>query len=516
MGLLTGCEAEFSNSVANITYSNPFLPERIAFEQEALGDEFDEDDTVWSLKSDSQAEERPNVRRVLQRAQALADAVRQRLAEGKRGSDDEYRRYEGLLTYLFYRRYVRDFEETIRAQLTHDGKSKPLRYYRRFRDEAAHYTCGGAINLTLLQDLPHAFACLFHVRRTWHHIYNYIFGRSLPAAKLRAAVWQSAFTRDMRRYHEYLFDRMADFTTLIAGPSGTGKDLVARAIGMSRYIPFDAGTETFVANFSLQFHALNLSAMAPALIESELFGHRRGSFTGAVEDREGWLERCGALGSVFLDEIGELDMGIQVKLLRLLQNRSFQRIGERTHRAFAGKIIAATNRDIPVEVRAGRFRTDLYYRLCSDMIVTPSLNEQLRDTPGELTHFIRHILRRIVGDEGAENLCAEVEAWILANLGADYDWPGNIRELEQCVRNVLIRRDYRPLARPSLDPREQLARDAAAGRLTADELLNRYVTLVVGQSESIEDAARKLQLDRRTVKKRADAESTRKYEIEKG
>jgi transcriptional regulator with PAS, ATPase and Fis domain len=113
----------------------------------------------------------------------------------------------------------------------------------------------------------------------------------------------------MRRYRRLLFDRMTDISTLVMGASGTGKELVARAIGLSRYIPFDATRGGFVEDFEGSFIALNLSAMSPTLIESELFGHRRGAFTGAVADRVGFLEACPPLGTVFLDEIGELDAG---------------------------------------------------------------------------------------------------------------------------------------------------------------------------------------------------------------
>ena len=113
---------------------------------------------------------------------------------------------------------------------------------------------------------------------------------------------------------------MGDVTTLVTGPSGTGKELVARAIGLSRYIPFDAEGQAFADDTPRSFVPLNLSALSPTLIESELFGHRRGAFTGAVADRAGWLETCPPRGTVFLDEIGELDPAIQVKLLRVLQS----------------------------------------------------------------------------------------------------------------------------------------------------------------------------------------------------
>lgn len=109
----------------------------------------------------------------------------------------------------------------------------------------------------------------------------------MPAARLRAAVWQSIFTRDLERYRRSLYRRMHDISTLIIGPSGTGKELVAQAIGLARYIPFDPEKQAFTQDFTESLHALNLSALSPTLIESELFGHRRGSFTGAVQDRTG-------------------------------------------------------------------------------------------------------------------------------------------------------------------------------------------------------------------------------------
>lgn len=148
-----------------------------------------------------------------------------------------------------------------------------------------------------------------------------------------------------------------------------------RALGLSRYIPLDPDPGTFVANVDGAFHALNLSALSPTLIESELFGHRKGAFTGALENRAGWLESCPPLGAVLLDEIGEVDASIQVKLLRVLQTREFQRIEESEPRQFRGKLIASTNRDLGADMLGGRFREDLYYRLCSDLIVTPSLRD---------------------------------------------------------------------------------------------------------------------------------------------
>ena len=137
-------------------------------------------------------------------------------------------------------------------------------------------------------------------------------------------------------------DGSKEHSTLITGPSGTGKELVARAIGLSRYISFDPKKMDFTTDFSQSFHPLNLSALPSELIESELFGHKKGAFTGALQDRRGWLDVCGPNGSVFLDEVGDLAPSIQVKLLRVLHSRTFQPLGDTKERRFRGKIIAAT------------------------------------------------------------------------------------------------------------------------------------------------------------------------------
>ena len=355
------------------------------------------------------------------------------------------------------------------------------------------------------REAPHLFAACYQVRRAFHHIHANILGESAPARRLRAAVWQSIFTRDPRRYRRALYARLGDIPTLVTGPSGTGKELVARAIGLARYIPFDPAAERFAEPAGGAFFPLNLAALSPTLIESELFGHRRGAFTGALQDRGGWFEACPALGTVFLDEIGEVDLGIQVKLLRVLQTRTFQRLGDTEDQRFAGKLITATNRDLEALIAAGEFREDLYYRLCADLIETPTLAERLRDTPTELRTLCRVIAGRVVGDDETDDVATEAEAWITAHLGPDYAWPGNVRELEQCVRNLVIRGHYRPRrTSPSADPRRGFADAVVAGTLDADQLLRRYCTLVYAQTGSYTETARRLGLDRRTTRLKVD------------
>ena len=173
--------------------------------------------------------------------------------------------------------------------------------------------------------------------------------------------------------------------------------------------------------------------------------------------------------------------------------------------AFRGKLIAATNRDLAKAIQEGHFREDFYYRLCSDLVTTPPLQEQLRETPEVLRELLIFIARRVVGAD-AEALAEEVEGWIVRHLGREYPWPGNIRELEQCLRNVLVRKEYRPTQTRAVTVQEDLSQAMTNGAVTADELLRRYCTLVYAQTGSYEETARRLQIDRRTVKSKVDAE----------
>jgi hypothetical protein len=492
-------------AIARLAHCNPFLLERIDYERAALGDEFDNRTIVWNVTEDWEGK-RPNIGRLKVLTERLLAAARQRLLDSPGdASSEELALYEDLISYLFYYRIQAPLESFGEKPLN-EPRAKVAAVFNQFLEESRHFVALPGLKLPGNFDPAHLFASYFQVRRAFHFIFRNIVGTSMSAARLRATVWQSVFTHDMRRYRRALFDRMGDLTTLIVGASGTGKELVAKAVAMARYIPFDSKSRSFKEDFREGFFPLNLSALSPTLIESELFGHRRGAFTGALEDRIGWLEICPPAGAVFLDEIGELDPSIQVKLLRVLHSRQFQRLGDTASRPFRGKIIAATNRDLPEEIAAGRFRRDFYYRICSDIIRTPTLHEQLREAPGDLRGMIHFIARRISLDE-ADALTAEVENWIGEHLGKDYAWPGNFRELEQCVRNVLLRNEYRPLAVPAPDaPSQHLAARIEAGSLTADELLCRYCSLVYAKNRNLRQTARIVGLDRRTVRVKIDPE----------
>jgi transcriptional regulator with AAA-type ATPase domain len=490
MLFLNASERAFLKAVADFAHCNPFLPEHTELEHRALGPDFLPGEPIWSQQVNDPEKPRENVWRIFKKLEPLAHELRRRLIEGSSPRREDLLLYEEAILHLLYQRFYPKF---YAAGLAGKRSATHWAFFHDYHREWNIYLKINGIEFPSNHDAALMFAFFRQIQQAFEQIFHDIIGASLPAARLRGAIWQSIFTHDMRRYRRVLYQRMGEFATLITGPSGTGKELVARAIAQSRWLPFREKDLTFEQ--SEVFFPINISALSQSLVESELFGHRRGSFTGAVGDRKGWLETCPQGGSVFLDELGELDQSIQVKLLRVIETRTFHPVGDTATLPFRGKLIAATNRDL----QTSGFRPDLYYRLCSDQIVTPSLAEQLADSPQILSDLIFYMARRVAGPE-AEDLAADVTKWINENLGDHYAWPGNYRELDQCVKNVLIRRDYRPSRAPVTSPMEKIRQDFEAGRMTADELISRYATIVYRQTGSYEETARRLGIDRRTVK----------------
>jgi DNA-binding NtrC family response regulator len=501
MTAITPEEFTFLESVARVSYANPFLAERIEYEREALGSDFDESQANWNLLGDDPETHQVNTMSIAKRTYPIIAKIQEQLKNGLKATGKELKLYEDCVLFLLYYYYAQRFKISIvdpKKGQTYDDYEEFRRLWKFFFDISGY-------KLPLQKEATHIFACSFQVRRAFYYIFRAIIGRSAVAADLRATVWTSIFTHDMRRYRRSFYKRMGDFSTLIVGPTGSGKELVARAIGLSRYIRFNSKSMTFEKDFSETFFPINLSALPSTLVESELFGHRRGAFTGAMEDRKGWLEVCPPEGTVFLDEIGELDPLVQVKLLRVIQERTFQPLGSTKTLIFKGKIIAATHRNIHHAMEEGEFRKDFYYRLCSDIITTPSLHQQISQSPEVLWDLVGFISQKVAGGE-ADEIAGEVHSWIRHHLGMDYTWPGNIRELEQCVRNVMIRREYRPAGDQVSRTDDRLLASLREGTLSPEALCRYYCTRVYERAGSYVETARRLKIDRRTVKKYVDTE----------
>jgi DNA-binding NtrC family response regulator len=252
--------------------------------------------------------------------------------------------------------------------------------------------------------------------------------------------------------------RANDVSVLLLGESGTGKDVIARAIHRS-------GRRT-----QQPFIAVNCAALPPTLLESELFGHERGAFTSAHEKRVGVFERADG-GTIFLDEIGEMSQEMQAKLLRVLQDQSFTRVGgTRTIRTDV-RVLAATNRDLQAAVDQGRFRTDLFFRLNVVTILLPPLRDRRDDIPLLAQHF----LERFAGEfrSPVRSMSREVTACLM-----EYSWPGNIRELENTIKNMMVFADHATLQLEDLPPHvlrpeptrpQQSVEDAVRAMIEADD-----------------------------------------------
>ena len=217
-------------------------------------------------------------------------------------------------------------------------------------------------------------------------------------------------------------------SVLLMGETGTGKELIAKAI--HRLSPRGSGP----------FIRVNCGALAENLLESELFGHVRGSFTGAIDNRIGRFEAAHT-GTVFLDEVNSTTPKLQVKLLRVLQEHEFERVGDTQTIRVDTRVVAASNRDLPEEVEAGRFREDLYYRLNVITIYLPPLRERREDIPELVAHFIR-----IYNEENKRHVPHIEPAAMQAMV--DYDWPGNVRELQNYIERAIV-----------LAPGDELTRD---------------------------------------------------------
>jgi NtrC-family two-component system response regulator AlgB len=274
----------------------------------------------------------------------------------------------------------------------------------------------------------------------------------------------------------------ADVSVLFRGESGTGKGVIARAMHLES------------PRRDRPFVTVNCPTLTEELLASELFGHAKGAFTGAIRDQPGRVEVAEG-GTLFLDEIGDLPGSLQAKLLRFLQERAFERVGETRTRKADVRVVAATNRDLEADVTSGRFREDLFFRLNVIEVRVPALRERTEDILPMAKRFLAFFARSLGRPVATLSPAAEK---VLVNYG----WPGNVRELRNAIERAVILWPS-PVVEPQAFP-ERIAGTRergphVGGKFTLDELERAHISAIVAQSKTMEEAAVVLGIDDSTL-----------------
>ncbi len=479
---LSVANREFFSMVARAAFTNPFSQERMDVDRQIIGaaQAISRDELV--SRTIAQVEKR----------------VHNLMAEGKA----DLRRYLGedreivrtVVLFDVYHRFRFEFDALILRQIESGDTPCQVPFAR---DVFSSLAAQGISD----DDARRYFAIFYQIRRAFFFIENGLTGLAPSMDALRLHLWDNVFTSDITWYENHLWNRMEDFSTLLLGETGTGKGAAASAIGRSGFIPFDERKQCFSESFTRNFISLNLSQYPESLLESELFGHKKGAFTGAIENHEGIFARCTPHGSIFLDEIGDVSIPVQIKLLQILQERTFSPVGSHDRVRFHGRVIAATHKPLDEMRQHGLFRDDFYYRLCSDIITVPPLRQRLQEEPRELELLVAGILTRMIGTDG-KSMVGLVCEIINKDVRHDYPWEGNVRELEQAVRRIILTRHYVGDRRVApINLREQLFAGIESGTKDAQTLLAEYCCLLYRQHGTFEEVARRTGLDRRTVKK---------------
>ncbi len=476
---LSPSERERFTLIARAAYANPFGSERDDLDARIIGE---------SAPTDV------SLRRVL----AAVSGIVTKLAEEGRARLDAFEGEDRALmekVFLFdaFHLFMEEFDSHIVEQERSGGDPLPVPF------------ASDALTLLAARDFTETsairyFEIFFQLRRAFHFIQRRIAGISPSMRRLRMNLWNNVFTHDLDGYDRVLHPRMEDFSTMLLGETGTGKGAAAAAIGRSGLIPFDPRRGRFAESFTHAFVAINLSQFAETIIESELFGHRKGAFTGAVETHQGVFSRCSPHGAIFLDEIAEVSVPIQIKLLKVLEERVFTPLGSHEVHRFEGRVIVATNRPLNELRRRGEFRDELFYRVCSDIIHFPPLRDRIAESPEELRVLVETLASELTGGCDAEREACLMDA-ITAGVGAGYAWPGNVRELSQCLRRILLTGAYGGDRMSDEGSGDGFLAQVGSGALDAETLLAGYAARLFRTYGTYEEVARRMKVDRRTAAK---------------
>jgi two-component system response regulator HydG len=483
---LTNEDWHFFETAARAAFSNPFGETRQ-----------DLDLTLGGVSPATSSEEVLGA--VISRIQQRVDKIKGKGSIDLEAYDEAKREIlRSVFLFLVFHRYADKFDELIHAQLKNGNQPCPVSFSHHVLTDLRSF------GFTDEEALRY-FGVFYQLRRAYFFISNGLVGKAPSMKVLRKHLWNCVFTHDMRLFEAQLWDRMEDFSILLLGETGSGKGSAASAIGRSGFIPFNPDKNCFTESFTQNFVSINLSQYSEGVLESELFGHKKGAFTGAVENHDGLFSRCAPHGVIFLDEIGDIAIPVQIKLLQVLQERIFFPVGSHEAKRFSGRIIAATNRQLDDLRSEGKFRNDLYFRLCSDEIVIPTLKQRLKEDPSEIDILLTSILSRISSDPQSKEF-ARIKDILLHDVGEDYSWPGNVRELEQAVKRIILTGHYdvkeRLSAKQKVDPLVAGLHDFI---FDAEELLSEYCASIYDKFGTYEEVARITKLDRRTAKKYVQA-----------
>lgn len=349
------------------------------------------------------------------------------------------------------------------------------------------------LSTSVRRDLPRRRSDYLRVAMAAGRCYdalNKIWGMSPAIASLRREIWAACFGESLLHALE-LEKVIRDHDVLILGETGTGKEAVAQA--------FLDSTPGAADGKGAPQSALNAAAIPDTLVESELFGHAKGAFTGATEDRLGRL-RVAAGGAFFLDEVGDLPSTTQVKLLRVMETNEIYPVGSDSAHQADVRYVAATHKNLQAMVDRGEFRRDLFGRLAGITIRIPPL----RDRPEDIEEIGMGFVERYVGERPGTTETSPVLRWLRSNEARNYHWPGNVRELQNALRNLLLGLPPGLAATTSTRPvAEGLPAAIARGESTLERVEEWYVAKVLSDANNnLTQAAQTLGVNRSTLRRR--------------
>jgi len=482
---LTTSERDFFSMIAEAAFANPFSDARLEID-----------------KKISKSDDRLTSDEIFIR---LTGAVFQKIQDLKNAGKANLQLYSAkdkiimtnVLLFEIFHKYFEKLDALIIKQLKEGDNACSIEWSDSILKNFIEYGFSET-------EAIHFFAIFFQLRRAHYFINSLLVGKSKCMKQLRMNLWNNIFSFNLKWYDKYLNSKMEDFSTLLIGETGTGKGSAAFAAGCSGYIPFDKTKKKFVESFTKVFISINLSQFSETLIESELFGHKKDAFTGAIDSHCGILSKTSKFGAVFLDEIGEAGIPIQIKLLKVLQERVFTPVGSHEQIRFSGRVIAATNRPLKDLIENNnRFRRDFYYRLCSDVIEIPPLRDRIKENPEELNLLTGHIIKKMIcGNEAPPELFDFVGDCLNKNIDSNYPWYGNVRELEQFVRRIILKGNFEKNNLYDKNSKsDNFIGQVENGLLNADKLLAGYCSILLKKHKTISEISKILELDRRTVKK---------------